>query len=359
MSGNQQREIRYAHATVDANGFCTFIFSAPPQGMILTGSISVTDAAAGNTWVLYLGAGPQGDIVTGVPIASTKGTSAIHQVQQRANEILTLQAQNMTPGTVKHCTFHVIGSAEATTPLVWPINTSQASATASDQEVLMPWQVVTIPAGGFIQFTVPLISAARSVTMIGEPLTGGQMGFTVFGTTSGISTSVDVGLTGVADRQLFVHPSVDTSVTAIITGPVGGTCNFALLANTDVIEVASKPKPINNGVALGFTSIPAATTETVFTDPGLGGNGVPTLFVQDWWLSVLTPVTTGTYLITFRIAAGQILFSAALGPSTPLNIVGQVTNLSIPSAGTVTLANAGSSPGPIEADCGFHFSSVV
>lgn len=349
MAGNQQRNIQTQKATVDAGGFCTFVFPAPPQGTVLTGTVSVVDATASNTWTLYLGAGPQGDIVTGTPIASSKGTSAIHSVQQQANEVLTMQAVNMTPGVVRTCTFHSVGSDARTTPLRWPINSSQATGTATDQISLIPWGAYTIGGGGTWTMTVPVPTSLRSVTTVLEPLTGGAMGVNAYGNNSAIGFASQTAL-GFANETENIWLSFDTQVTVVVAGPAGGTFNLSLIGNTDVTVVATQQKPYIGVAVLGNTSLASNASATVFTDASLGNT--PTLFVQYWWLAVLTPATAGNYSVTLAISSGLTLYSCLLGPSSALNIVGNILNAAIPIGGTITVKNNAMSPAAVEVDCG-------
>jgi hypothetical protein len=130
MAGNQSRQIFTQTQVGDANGVCTFTFAPPPGGMVLTGTLNVVNSAATNKWTMYLGAAPQGDSIPGIPIITSIGTSAIHDVQQQANEYVVLQSTGVAAGVSRTATFHCIGSDARTTPLQWPKNQSQASNAA-------------------------------------------------------------------------------------------------------------------------------------------------------------------------------------------------------------------------------------
>jgi hypothetical protein len=118
---------------------CVAAFPPPPDGYIITGSITVLNSQTGSSWIVALGTYQQGSPPIGTTLTSTLGQNIVGPVQQFQNENLLVYCDNadaLIPGDIYVVQFVGVATDSADTEIKQPAPGTQATLSIGDQQLI-------------------------------------------------------------------------------------------------------------------------------------------------------------------------------------------------------------------------------
>lgn len=309
-------------ATSDANGKATFRFEPPPQGWVLTGSLSIPTAPSGATFQATAA-----DVFWG----AWSGPAQHSPVQINEAVPLIVQAAGLLPNTVYVAMLTGTQQPAGTEPAVWPsttLTTPFVAQTLQDANVTIgasqTQQFGPFPTQGFSSLRLTINNPDNTLTY--------QVALTwsdLAGNTSGDQTFLIGGNQGSIAQLQQPHKGDFVTVQIVNNGGHAGA-PFVYLANTTETAAYWVGDAFTEGDAWESIPVGAGATSTLLTPSHIFG-GPAQLFINaggaaTWHATIHATLLTGVDAQLYRFQNTDPAFTSGEGtvplivPAAPIHV---------------------------------------